>query len=113
MIEKKLGKIEKVHFGLTGYQDAMLGLSLTFSGDGWGVGTNEPMFWDANTIQHDKYSKWSEEDRDKAYAKTMRRISDLLKDAKVNEIHRLLGKPVECTFDGLSLVEWRILTEVL
>ena len=38
MIEKKLGKISNVRFGHGGYQDAMIGLSLTFEGQGsWGV----------------------------------------------------------------------------
>ena len=29
-MEKRLGKIEKVHFGLGGYHDAMIGYSLPF-----------------------------------------------------------------------------------
>jgi hypothetical protein len=36
-----------------------------------------------------------------------------LKDAKVNSVDELKGKPVEVTFDGNMLKEWRILTEVL
>jgi hypothetical protein len=36
-----------------------------------------------------------------------------LNDAKVNSVDRLKGVPVEATFDGNLLKEWRILTEVL
>jgi hypothetical protein len=43
----------------------------------------------------------------------MRYVSKLLKDAKVSSVDELKGKPVEVTFDGNMLKEWRILTEVL
>jgi len=33
---KELGKIEKVTFGLDGYQECMLGIHFVFSGAGWG-----------------------------------------------------------------------------
>ena len=40
-MEKKLGRIVCVSFGLGGYQESQLGLSLTFEGskDCWGCGT--------------------------------------------------------------------------
>jgi hypothetical protein len=43
----------------------------------------------------------------------MRYVSKLLKDAKVDAVQKLQGIPVEVTFDGNLLKEWRILTEVL
>jgi hypothetical protein len=43
----------------------------------------------------------------------MRLLSKLLKEAKVDSVEKLKGKPVEVTFDGNRLQEWRILTEVL
>jgi hypothetical protein len=43
----------------------------------------------------------------------MRFLSKLLKEAKVDSVDQLKGKPVEVTFDGNLLSEWRILTEVL
>jgi hypothetical protein len=43
----------------------------------------------------------------------MRYVSTLLKEAKVNSVDMLKGKPVEVTFDGNTLKSWRILTEVL
>jgi hypothetical protein len=111
-MEKKLGKIERVSFGHGGYQECMLGLSITLSGDGWGVGDFKGN-WDAELIKHTEHSKWSEEDRSKGYDETMRYLSKLLKDAKVDSVDKLKGVPVEVTFDGNLLKEWRVLTEVL
>ena len=111
-MEKKLGKIESVRFGHGGYQDSCLGLSVTLSASGWGVGDFKGG-WDAELIKHSEYSKWSEEDRDKSYSDTMRFLSKLLKEAKVSSVDQLKGIPVEVMFDGMMLKEWRILTEVL
>ena len=112
MNTKKLGKISSVRFGHGGYQDACLGVSLTFEGKGWGVGTWIGG-WDAEKIKCDKYCKWTEEDRSNEYADTMRKISKLLKQAKVSEIHSLKGIPVEVEFDSTMMKDWRILEEVL
>ena len=111
-IEKRLGKLENVKFGLGGYQDACLGLSVTITGDGWACCDNKSA-WDANQIKHTKHCKWTEEDRSEGYVVVMRFVSDLLKDAKVSSIDQLNGKPVEVEFDGVTLKSWRILTEVL
>lgn len=111
-MEKRLGKIESVRFGHGGYQDAMLGLSVTLSAKSWGVGDFKGN-WDAELIKCTENTKWTEEDRDKGYSDTMRFLSKLLKDAKVDSVDKLKGVPVEVTFDGMSLKEWRILTEVL
>jgi hypothetical protein len=111
-MEKKLGKIESVSFGLGGYQGAMLGLSFTLAGDGWGVGDFKGG-WDVETIKRSEYTQWTETDRDKNYSDTMRYLSKLLKEAKVDSVDKLKGIPVEVTFDGNLLKEWRILTEVI
>lgn len=111
-MEKKLGKIESVRFGQGGYQDCMFGLSVTLSGDGWGVGDFKGN-WDAELIKHTEHTKWTEDDRSKGYAETMRFLSKLLKESKVDSVDKLKGTPVECTFDGVMLKEWRILTEVI
>ena len=111
-MDKRLGKIESIYFGHTGYQEACLGLSVTLSGDGWGVGDSNSA-WDANLIKHSDHCKWTEEDRDRQYAEIMHYISDLLRDAKVDRIERLKGKPVEAEFEGMTLKGWRILTEVI
>ena len=111
-MEKRLGKIESVSFGLGGYKGAMLGIHVTLGADGWGVGDSKAN-WDSEQIKWSEHTKWSEEDRDGWYSEIMRYVSKLLKEAKVDSVDELKGKPVEVTFDGNLLKEWRILTEVL
>ena len=111
-MRKELGKITSVKFGLDGYQEAMLGISFQFEMGNLGCCDFEG-YWDPETIACSPQSKWTEEDRDKRLANTMRYISKLLKDAKVKSVEELKGKPVELTFDLATLVSWRILTEVL
>ena len=111
-MEKKLGKIESVKFGIGGYQDAMIGLHVTLGNKGWGVSDSRSA-WDAETITWSEHCKWTEAERNDTYAKLVRYVSKLLKDAKVDSVDKLKGIPVEVTFDGNLLKEWRILTEVL
>lgn len=111
-MEKKLGKIKDVKFGIGGYQDAMIGLHVTLGNNGWDVGDSRSA-WDSETIKWSEHCKWTEADRDKQYVELLRYISKLLKDAKVNSVDKLKGIPVEVTFDGNLLKGWRILTEVI
>lgn len=113
-MEKRLGKIENVMFGIGGYQKARIGLhvTLSFRGDDWGVADSRSA-WDAEIIKCSEHCNWTEADRDKQYAEILRYVSKLLKDAKVDTVDELKGIPVEVTFDGYSLKEWRVLTEVL
>ena len=111
MTDKVLGKIESVEFGLGGYQGAQLGIGFSLSGGGYGT-SDFWGFWDYS-IKSDKYCKWAEEDRTNYFGEIMQKISKLLKDAKVNEINKLKGKPVEIEFESNTLKSWRILTEVL
>ena len=111
-MEKRLGKITSVRFGLGGYQDACLGLSVSLGDGSWGVGDFKGT-WDAESIKRSEYAKWTEEDRSKGYDETMRFLSKLLKEAKVDSVDKLKDVPVEVTFDGNVLKEWRILTEVI
>jgi hypothetical protein len=107
-MEKRLGKIESVKFGLGGYQDSQLGLSVTLGNGGWGVSDFNGN-WDAERIKWSEHCKWNEEDRTIGYSETMRYLSKLLNDS----VDKLKGIPVEVTFEGNILQEWRILTEVL
>lgn len=111
-MEKKLGKIENVKFGIGGYQDAMIGLHVTLGNNDWGVGDSRSAR-DAESIKWSENCKWTEDDRDKQYAELLRYLSKLLKDAKVDSVDKLKGIPVEVTFDGNMLKEWRVLAEVL
>ena len=112
MIETRLGKLEKVSFGLGGYQEACIGFSATISGQGWGVSTNTSA-WDVNKIKHTEHCKWTEADRDAEYIKLVKYVSGLLNAAKVDTVDQLNGIAVEATFDDNTLSECRILTEVL
>jgi len=111
-MEKRLGKIESVTFGHGGYQDVMIGINVTLSGSGWGV-CDSKSEWDAEIVKCDKFCKWTEAGRDKNYAEIIRFLSKLLKDAKVSSVEKLKGTPVEVTFDGNILKDWRVLTEVV
>ena len=108
----ELGKIESVYFGIGGYQDAQVGLHVSLQCSGVGVSSSN-CAWDAETIQWSEHCKWTEKDRDASYAKIVRYISKLLKEAKVDSIDKLKGAPVEVTLEGMALISWRILTEVL
>lgn len=110
--EKMLGKISGAYFGLGSYQNAMLGLHLAFSGQGCGVHTSI-CAWDYALIEHTEHCKWTEESRGLEYAEIMRKLSGYLKEAKVDRVEKLVGIPVELTFEKLQLKSWRILTEVL
>jgi hypothetical protein len=111
-MEKKLGKIKEVRFGLGGYQHTMIGLTVELGAKGWGVNDFKGS-WDAESVKRSEYTQWTEEDRDKGNTDTMRFLSKLLKDAKVVSVDQLKDIPVEVTFDGMMLKEWRILTEVI
>ena len=111
-MEKRLGKIKNVRFGIGGYQDCQLGVHFELGGDSWGV-TNSRSVWDPTRVKCEEYTQWTEEDRNKQMNDIMRYVSSLLYEAKVDNVNDLKGKPIECTFEGNILKEWRILTEVL
>ena len=111
-LRKEYGKIQSVSFGHGGYQDAMIGIHFTLSGDGWGVGDTKSI-WDPYIIKRTERHKWTEKDRDRSFAEIVRYISALLRDAKVDSVEKLKGIPVEVLFEGNTLKEWRIFTEVL
>ena len=109
-MRKELGKIISVRCGLGGYQDAQIGIGFTLGGDGWGVGTGFKGAW---ATKHSDSCKWTEQDRIESLGHAFMYLRELLKDAKVNDVTELVGIPVEVTFDGNQLLEWRILKEVL
>ena len=111
-MEKYLGKIGSVKLGMGGYQNCQIGLSLTLKSDNVATSTFEG-FWDHNAVKHDSHKKWNEDDRDKQMANLMAHISDYLTQAKVDDVAKLKGIPVEFCFEQNRLSSWRILTEVL
>lgn len=112
-MEKRIGKINYISLGYGGYQDAQFGLNIDLSSkkDGWGV-CDFKGFWSIDT-KCDKRCKWTEKDRDESFTKTMRLINKLLSQSNKKSLDQLKGVPVEVTFDGNLLKDWRILTEVL
>ena len=108
-METKLGKIQSVEFGFGGYQDAMIGISFTLSGD-WG-GVND--FWGNWSCKPSKNAEWTTKDQVVNLGGVVMRIASLLEDAKVKDIADLKGVPVEVKFAGGMLQSWRILKEVL
>lgn len=105
----ELGHISNATYGVGGYDDAEFGLSLTFEGKGWGVGTFSGG-WSGSPTSG---AKWDETEQDEWFAKTARLVIATLKDAKKNDVSKLVGAPVEVTFEGMILKSWRVLTEVL
>lgn len=108
--ESKLGKISDVHYGMCGYQEMMMGLRVTISGDGWGVGADKPGAW---TTEITGSTQWTHQDRIKNLGENAWYICGLLKEAKVDSVDKLKGVPVECEFEGNTLRSWRVLKEVL
>lgn len=108
-MKTKLGKIQNVSFGRGGYQDAMMGISFTLEGDGWGVGD----FWGYWSCDVPPNANWTDKDRLTYLGAMVIRINRVLTEAKVDSIDRLKGVPIEVSFDGNTLTNWRVLKEVL
>ncbi len=109
-MEPLLGKITHVSFGMGGYQDAMIGISFTLGGDGWGVGD----FWGDWANERSPDAKWSYEGRYQNLGKVTLRVRKLLEDAKVQSVDQLKGIPVRVYLkDFNALSHWEVLKEVL
>lgn len=108
-LRTELGRITEATFGFGGYQEAMIGLSLTFGGKSWGCGH----FEGAWGIDRSEYAKWSEEDRLRQLGEACMKLRDILRKSGKQHVGQLIGVPVECSFDGTLLKSWRVLEEVL
>jgi hypothetical protein len=106
---KVLGKISYARWGWGGYENAMLGLSVSFSMKGTGVGT----FVGAWGTEWSETCKWSEDERTATLGIATLRLGSLLKTIGKLDAKDLVNTPVELTFEGTRLVDWRILEEVL
>jgi hypothetical protein len=105
----ELGRIQQISFGWGGYQDAMIGVSITLGGQAWGVGD----FKGAWGVEHTEHCKWAEDDRLRQLGEACIWLRDLLTKAKKQTLGDLEGIPIEATFDGNLLKSWRVLDEVL
>ena len=107
--QKKLGRISDVRFGIGGYQNAMIGLTLQFDLKDTSVGTFDG-YW---VIERSEHAKWTEDERLLALGKVCMNLSELLSLIGGSSVDDLIDKPVEVTLDGNRLTSWRLLTEVL
>jgi hypothetical protein len=84
-----------------------MGLSLDFRHGGCGVG-------DSVVINMSKDCKWENAiEREKHITKIFEIINNIMVDAKITDIMDLKDKPVEIYINGMCLVGWRLLKEVL
>lgn len=104
----ELGKIQSLTVGFGGYQDVQLGVSVTLGGKSWGV-CDFFGVW----AHHSEGCKWTPDEQKRDLGQAMLRLRDLLEAANVRTADKLIGKPIEATFDGMALKSWRILTEVV
>lgn len=109
VVRRKLGKIASVRFGWGGYNDAMLGLSLTFEMSGTAVQT----FVGAWGIKRSDRCQWSEEERLKELGEAVMKLGEMLEKSHKTDVHQLVGTPVEVTLERNMLKDWRLLEEVL
>ena len=104
--EKYLGKITEVDYGKI---ENKFGLRVKLEFDGKKV---EDTFLNTyafkEIIKPDKIEEYMME-----VFKAQQKLWKLLKEAKVNCVSQLLGKPVEVEIENNLLKSWRILTEVL
>jgi hypothetical protein len=115
----KLAKIEKVKFGLGGYQDVQIVYEFVLSGDGWGTTHTLECGWghiSEEELKDPKSScKWTHEDRLKSLAQNSWKVLTYMKKAKVDSLDKLKGIPVKVYFESEfgRNTGFDILTEVL
>lgn len=109
--EVKLGKIQKVSFGLGGYQDTMLGISLMLGASTWSTHYHKG-FWGPDITVTER-TQWTEDDRTAEFAELVHYVGELLSNANVKCVADLKNIPIEVTFEKNVLKSWRILEEVI
>lgn len=109
MTEKILGKITSAEYGMVGDYPFLFGLQLYFKlGDGTSIGCGSRY-----TVNVCEECKWTAEERRIGITKSVDKVHEILKDAKVRYVSELVNKPVEVTIECNTFKDFRILTEVL
>jgi hypothetical protein len=115
-LETKIGKIKSMRFGLhCGRSDSLLGVHFEFDGPGWGV-QSQSVLCTASEWDFDRETDKDEPkavDVDKVRSGEVLNLIRIMRDAKVRDVMKLVGTPVEVTFEHTWLKSWRVLTEVL
>lgn len=107
---KELGYITNATFGFGGYQDAMIGLTVTLSFGGSYGGQTFVGGW---SIKRPDTAQWSEADRAHDYVKVVEKVNELLTAAKKTDVSQLKGVPVEVDVEHMAVKSWRVLKEVI
>lgn len=109
MVEKFLGKITSAEYGMINDMPFLFGLQLYFKlADGTCIGCGGKY-----TENISDGCKWTTEERQYGITRIADETHRILKDAKVNYVSQLIGKPVEVTIECNTFKDFRILTEVL
>ena len=110
MTGKILGKIDFAEFGTIRDYPFLMGLQLGFKlADGTYI-----MDGGKYCVNVSPECKWEYEGkREKCIAEKIDHVYSILKDAGVNKVSELVGKPVEVTIDRNTFADFRILKEVL
>ncbi len=108
MQEKLLGKITFAEFGQYPDRPFLFGLQLGFDFKGSGV-------FDGGryTVNISNKCRWERIEKLEALEEIINHLDGILKDAKVNYVSELIGKPVEVTLERNMFKDFRILTEVV
>lgn len=107
-MKKVLGKIDFAEFGIMKDHPFLMGLQLGFSMGGIGV-----MDGGKYTVNISSDCRWDDQKRQETITRKIEDLYKILKDAKVNYVSQLIGKPVEITLHDNCFQDFRILTEVL
>jgi hypothetical protein len=105
----ELGKISYAEFGSTGDMCFLFGLQLMFKFPNGGVGDGGLHTVNMSETCDYGLAQSRAEECDKVMAFTY----NLLKQAKVEKVSKLVGIPVEVEFDGNTFKSFRVLEEVL
>lgn len=108
MIQRKLGKITNAQFGRYPDRPFLFGLQLEFDFKGSGVGCGGRY-----TVNISDACRWERQEKLEAIERNINHLNQILEDANVNHVSKLIGKPVEVTLEGNMFKDFRILTEVI
>lgn len=116
-METKLGKIKSCELVIQDYGIGFM-FELSLENGSSGVLDTTNMWKTVREVKqrieatHNHY-KWTVQDRDNQMILAVDNINQLMNAAKVYKFSDLKNVPVEVTLDGVSLVSFRVLTEVL
>jgi len=100
MSEKYLGKIIRVEFGIVKDYPFLFGITYEFSYSCWNVCGHDVVNTDLDNSEIE-------------LGRMLKGVLNTMKDAKVNDIYELTGKPVELIINDGQFKSFRILKEVI